>query len=170
MFLNTDMQWLNCMHDDRSYTTTEVNFACSGGDLNPVYLPVPDIEPTNFGLCCTWTLFIQPCVCNGFSDSCGNRAVRPCYLYLHNSCHNSHQCVASFTFPSKQLLFICQVSHPFQFPDFFNAILLCPEGTYECLQIHFGLLRHDKRLVLMFLTRLLTTLAHLYNLVGWLKM
>ncbi len=30
--------------------------------------------------------------------------------------------------------------------------------------------RHDKRLVLMFLTRLLTTLAHLYNLVGWLKM
>ncbi len=28
--------------------------------------------------------------------------------------------------------------------------------------------RHDKRLVLM--TRLLTTLAHLYNPVGWLKM
>ena len=62
------------------------------------------------------------------------------------------------------------VSHPFQFPDFFNAILLCPEGTYEYLQIHFGLFRHVKRLVLVFLTRLLTTLAHLYNLVGWLKM
>ena len=29
---------------------------------------------------------------------------------------------------------------------------------------------YDKRLVLMFVTRLVTTLAHVYNLVGWLKM
>jgi len=40
----------------------------------------------------------------------------------------------------------------------------------NCLQVYFRLFRHDKRLVLMFFTRLLTTLAHLYNLVGWLKM
>ena len=38
------------------------------------------------------------------------------------------------------------------------------------LQIHFRLFRHDKHLLLMVLTRLLTTLAHVYNLVGWLKM
>ena len=35
---------------------------------------------------------------------------------------------------------------------------------------HFRLFRHDKRLVLMLLTRSLTTLTHLYNLVGVLKM
>ncbi len=54
---------------------------------------------------------------------------------------------------------------PFSIPE-----PLCPEGSHDCLQVYFRLFRHDKRLVLMFLTRLLTTLAHLYNLVGWLKM
>ncbi len=41
-----------------------------------------------------------------------------------------------------------------------------PEAQSAC-SVMIGL---DKRSVLMFLTRLLTTLAHLYNLVGWLKM
>ncbi len=50
-----------------------------------------------------------------------------------------------------------------------HAILLCPE-VYDCLQVCFRLFRHDKHLVLTFLTGLLTTLAHLYNLVGWLQM
>jgi hypothetical protein len=35
--------------------------------------------------------------------------------------------------------------------------------------LSFTLFRHDKHLVLLFFTRSLTTLAHLYNLVGWLK-
>ncbi len=41
--------------------------------------------------------------------------------------------------------------------------------AYKFINI-FRLFRHGKRLVLMVLTRLLTTLAYLYNLVGWLKM
>ena len=43
-----------------------------------------------------------------------------------------------------------QVSHFFQFPNLFNAIVLCPEGSYGCLQVCFRLFRHDKHLVLMF--------------------
>ncbi len=29
-----------------------------------------------------------------------------------------------------------------------DAILFCPEGSYDCLQVYFRLFRHDKRLVL----------------------
>ena len=50
-----------------------------------------------------------------------------------------------------------------------SHIHFCPEGSYDGLQVCFRLLGYDKHLVLLFLTRLLTTLAHLYNLVGWLK-
>ncbi len=46
----------------------------------------------------------------------------------------------------------------------------CPRSLHDCLQVCFRLFRHDKHSVLMCLTRLLTTLAHLYNLVGWLKL
>ncbi len=54
-----------------------------------------------------------------------------------------------------------QVLHPVQFPNLFNAILFCPEGPHGCLQIRVRLFRHDKHLALKFLTRLLTTVAHL---------
>jgi len=41
-----------------------------------------------------------------------------------------------------------QLSHPFPFPNLFHAILLCPEGSHDCLQVYFRLFKHDKRLVL----------------------
>ena len=55
MSLNTDMQWLYCTHDDKSYIVTNVIFACSQRKSSPqVCLYANDIEPTSFCLCCTW--------------------------------------------------------------------------------------------------------------------
>ncbi len=63
-----------------------------------------------------------------------------------------------------------QVSHPFNSPNFFKTIPLCPAGAYDFVQTCFRLYRHHKQLVLMFLIRSLLTLTHLCNLVGWWKM
>ena len=46
---------------------------------------------------------------------------------------------------------------PFLPPNLFDAILLCRKGLYFCLQACFRLFRRDKHVVLMFLTRSLTT-------------
>ncbi len=71
-----------------------------------------------------------------------------------------------FNFPATQR----QALPPLQVPNLFDANLLCPEGLYDCLQVCFRLFTRYKHLALMFFTRLMTTLAYLYNLVGWLKM
>ncbi len=58
---------------------------------------------------------------------------------------------------------------PFSMPaDLFIAIHSCPEGPYDCLQVWFRLCRHCKHLLLIMM--FLATMAHLCNLVGWLKM
>lgn len=55
MSLNTDMQWLYRMHDDKSHIITNVIFACSQRKSSlQVCLYANDIEPTIFCLCCTW--------------------------------------------------------------------------------------------------------------------
>ena len=49
-------------------------------------------------------------------------------------------------------------------------LMLLQYHALQAQNIGFVMFAYNKRLVVMFWTRVLTTLAHKYKLVGWLKM